>query len=136
MPSRNEREMLRFVETIFKFLKAGKSAVVRFVHRNVVRETPKRTGFASGWQAGIGGPPPIEPGKPSKARYPIPGDAEIDAITEQSDLGDDIVMVSPADYIKFLESPFFKSPQQQEPWIDPAIEEARKQLDAWEWDGS
>ncbi len=127
--------MNRLLDVMFRFLKAGKSAIVRFVHQNVVRETPKRTGFAAGWRAGIGGPPSITPGKPTQARYPLPGDSEIDAVTAQSGLGDDIVMVSPADYIKFLESPFFRSPQQQEPWIAPAIEEAQKKLATWQWDG-
>lgn len=133
--STNEAQMRALAEGLYNFLLEGKKASVRFTHRNLVRATPKRTGFASGWVAGVGGPPPIEPGRPTRPRYGIPGDVEIDQVVGGAALGEDITLVSPAIYIRALAKPnrprWGSDQQPKEGWIQDAIDDAGDRLATW-----
>lgn len=130
----NEVVMMRLKETLGRGLLAGYQASVRFVHRELVKATPKLTGFASGWQVGLGGAPPIVPGQPKLPRYPLYGDDTVDKVMAQATLGDDAVMVSRAIYIAELEAG--KSRQQPQGFIPDSIERARQNLEAWRWQGA
>ncbi len=107
--------------------------VVRLVHRAMVKATPKDTGYASRWRFKIGGAPEAERGRPTLPRYPLQGDAEIDSMTEGMKLGDNGVMASPADYIRFLLNPSlprYGSRQQPRPgWGVDAIAEAQQMFE-------
>lgn len=139
---RNDREMLRLVRTLDAFFTAGVGAAVRFVRRRLVRATPKDTQFAAGWTIGIGGPPDITPlDKPPQAIHPLPGDADTDAEMARSyRLGDDVVLVSPARYIRWLVEPSVVArvakPQAPATFIEDEIEAARQDLASWRWGGT
>lgn len=134
----NEATMLRLVDTVGRFLLDGQKQSLRFVHRHLVagppgKGTPKDTGFAAGWVAGVGGPPDLEVGRPELPRYPLRGDAELDQDLRDMKLGDKVSFASPAIYIAKL---VFSghSQQQPDPWLDDAIDAAAADLRAWQWE--
>lgn len=137
----NEATMGRLVDAVEDFLVAGQKQSLRFVHRHLVagpprKGTPKDTGFAAGWIAGVGSPPSIEPGRPELPRYPLRGDAELDQDLSDMEMGSGVVFVSPAIYIGVL-AKGGHSPQQPEPdWIPEAIDEAVTDLKAWRYEAA
>lgn len=124
--------MADLVDTLEQFLLAGFKASVGFVGEELVRRTPKRTGYAAGWMPGINAPP-FSPGQPSKARYPLPGNLEWDNALQALELGSNVVLMSPASYIVSIALEG-KSPQAPDPIVDPAVEAAIAKLAKWRWD--
>ena len=135
MAKSNQKEVARMMLTLRAFLKDGVIAAVRITRRNLVKKTPKLTQFAAGWALGIGGLPDIVPkDKPELPLYALPGDNETEAQMESEyDLGDDIYLLSPATYIKYLNAG--TSPQADANFVQDAVEEAGQELASWEWEG-
>lgn len=121
------------VRTIRAFLRDGVKAVLRYTHRELVKATPKRTQFAAGWAFGLGGPPFAPQDKPTQTIYPLRGDSDVDADLAGFQLGDEIVGLSPATYIKFLNAG--TSPQADANFVQDAISEAQDQFRGWRWEG-
>lgn len=132
----NEAEMERLAATLHNFLMEGKKEIVRRVHQGLVRATPKDTGYASGWKAGVGGPPNIVLGRPKLPRYALVGAAEIDQVVGSGRLGDKITLVSQAIYIKSLaypNRPRWGSDQATTPFIPPVLDDARRHIASWKY---
>lgn len=131
----NEAELRRLVNTVEAFLVAGVKAAVRITRRNLVKATPKRTQFAAGWVVLLDGAGFEQQDKPTKTIYPLPGDTDTAREMSPYQLGDEVALVSPATYIKWLDL-LGNSPQADANFIQDTLEESRQQLLAWRWDGA
>lgn len=134
MPGKNEQEMRRMARTLRAFFRAGVTAAVRMTRRNLVKATPKATQFAAGWRVGVGGPPDIVPkDKPELPLYPLPGDHDTDREMGTYQLGDEVVLMSQATYIVYLNAG--TSPQAEANFVQDAISESQEEFSGWRWDG-
>jgi hypothetical protein len=131
----NERRLRRIARAMEEFFVAGATACVRTTRRNLVKATPKRTQHAARWELGVGGPPEIvQSRKPQQTIYPLLGDAETDTqMAAEYKLGDPVVLVSRATYIKFLNRG--SSKQAGANFIEGEIRAAIVAMDGWRYEG-